>query len=65
MTPARKAALQWFHDRGVVFRYWTKKGAPTPQMIRAMIRDGQLSWDFLRGHSLTDRGRRALHGDDK
>ena len=62
-TPARKAALQWFHDRGEVKGI---RGAPFgPEMLRLMEKDGQVEcrqpgnpiW------SLTDKGRRALHGD--
>ena len=69
MTPARKAALQWFHDRGEV--RLTQDGRfseePTSNMVGRMMTEGLLErraispWDGL--YSLTDKGRRALHGD--
>ena len=68
-TPARKAALQWFHDRGDV--RLTQDGRfseePTSNMVGRMMTEGLLErraispWDGL--YSLTDKGRRALHGD--
>ena len=67
MTPARKSALQWFHDRGEIALHEHRKDAPpTGSMILAMMREGQLQWrsgspDPL--WSLTDKGRRMLHGD--
>ena len=66
MTPARKAALQWFHDRGEVEAV-SDEGPTVPMMIR-MICDGQLQYrkEGIRlFHTLTDAGRRALHGDAK
>jgi hypothetical protein len=64
MTPARKAALQWFYDRGVVARPCNCSTAPTGPMVLKMLGDEQLQWT-LDGYSLTDKGRRMLHGDDK
>lgn len=68
MTPERKRALQWFFDRGEVawFRYAEKP--PTEAMRRRMMKDGELQ-DRRQGdwkpvlYSLTDKGRRMLHGD--
>lgn len=65
MTPARKAALQWFHDRGEVLDPWDKDGGPTTTMICRMLDEGQLTWRHGKGHSLTDKGRRMLHCDAK
>jgi hypothetical protein len=69
MTPARKAALQWFHDRGEVKLRAGQEGQPSHAMIMAMRRDGHLQWrdssPWVVLFSLTDKGRRALHGDDK
>ena len=70
MTPARKAALQWFHDRGEVkwFRY--DEVPPTDLMRKRMLADGQLE-KISQGDwkpyiwRLTDKGRRMLHGDAK
>lgn len=62
MTPARKAALQWFHDRGEVEEFKDIDPPPTYSMMRAMIKSGQLV-ERGRGLTLTDAGRRALHGD--
>ena len=61
MTPARKAALQWFHDRGEVERFDAR--SPSIEMRRAMVRDGQLQWRQPGNPlwSLTDKGRRDLH----
>jgi DNA-binding transcriptional regulator PaaX len=69
VTPARKAALQWFHDRGEV--RLTQEGRfgdePTSNMVSRMMNEGLLErralspWDGV--YSLTDAGRRALHGD--
>lgn len=68
MTPARKRALQWFHDRGEVRLRAGQDGQPGHAMIMAMRRDGQLQWrdasPWVVMFSLTDKGRRALHGDD-
>ena len=67
-TPARKRALQWFHDRGEVRVYW-QPDAPSSAMITKMVNDGEVEavsispWATV--HRLTDKGRRALHGDDK
>ena len=62
-TPARKAALQWFHDRGVVHIPWAQFGGPTVRLFRLMVRDGHIERHAKEGYSLTDKGRRALHGD--
>lgn len=62
MTPARKCALQWFHDRGVILPPLTLPDWLTERMFRQMFRQGQVT-QTLEGWSLTDKGRRALHGD--
>lgn len=64
MTPARKAALQWLHDRGEVDNI---RNAPfSGEMFQRMIKEGQVQWvnSGKPIFSLTDKGRRALHGDD-
>jgi len=63
-TPARKAALQWFHDRGVVPAPLSISQPDwlTERMFRQMIRQEQVAI-AMGGWSLTDKGRRALHGD--
>lgn len=66
MTPARKAALQWFHDRGEVEIF--DASAPSHNMRQSMLKDGQIDCrsqgNFrLMLWSLTDKGRRMLHGD--
>jgi len=62
VTPARKAALQWFHDLGeeglVLFG-----NPPSDAMVNRMINDGQLEGVVGRLYTLTDAGRRALNGD--
>ena len=69
MTPERKRALQWFHDRGEVRltedgRYGSE---PTSNMVGRMMADGLLvrraisPWDGL--YCLTDKGRGMLNGD--
>ena len=66
MTPARKAALQWFHDKGEVDLSKHPQGRPTGSMIWAMLREEQLQWRSGSPNpvwSLTDKGRRMLHGD--
>ena len=68
MTPQRKAALQWFHDRGEVGWFKLSETPPSETMINRMIRDGQLqrrrqSHSSIVLTSLTDKGRRALNGD--
>ena len=73
MTPARKNALQWFHDRGEVcpFSFWPNgpikpKFRPSKQMMDLMIKDEQLAFSEEYGtYTLTDAGRRALNGDSK
>ena len=64
MTPARKAALQWFHDMGAVPPPLSMKQPDwlTERMFRKMMREGEVEL-FVGGWSLTDKGRRALHGD--
>jgi hypothetical protein len=68
MTPARKDALQWFHDRGEVWSwqmqagFWT--GHLTERLVALMKRDGQLCVEILPVgtlYTLTDKGRRDLH----
>lgn len=68
MTPARKAALQWFHDRGEVEWFITAENPPSDIMCKKMLADGQLQKRLQGGWkpvlwSLTDKGRRALNGD--
>ena len=64
MTPKRKQALQFFHDRGEVG--WFAKGDPSRAMLKAMMADGQLQKHNngemrLITYSLTDKGRKDLH----
>ena len=67
-TPARKAALQWFHDRGEVAWFRLDEKPPSSVMRTRLLRDGlidarrQGDWKPMLW-SLTDKGRRALHGD--
>jgi hypothetical protein len=68
MTPARRNALQWFYDRGEVAWFKLDEYPPSLQMRRAMIASGQLQTTSQGNfkpivYSLTDKGRRALHGD--
>lgn len=63
MTPARKAALKWFHDRGTAWGDNFDDGSPSIFMIRRMLVDGQLDWTPRKGYSLTDKGRRMFNGD--
>ncbi len=68
MTPARKAALQWFHDRGEAGWFNLSEDPPSYAMMVRMIRDGQLERrdngdQRPLTHGLTDAGRRALNGD--
>lgn len=65
MTPERKRALQWFHDRGEVRDIWALDDRPSDRLIRLMIEDDQLAWSDPMVHFLTDKGRRMLHGDAK
>lgn len=68
MTPACKRALQWFHDRGEVAWFRRDEAPPSDAMRKLMMKDGQLQqrrqgdWKPIL-YSLTDAGRRALHGD--
>lgn len=66
MTPKRRDALQWFHDRGEVGWFAFAENPPSETMIRKMLREGQLqerSQGNLKPilYSLTDAGRQALH----
>lgn len=69
MTPERKRALQWFHERGEVrlTQDGDRHDEPTSNIVGRMMAEGQLQrraispWDAF--YSLTDRGRRMLHGD--
>jgi len=65
MTPARKAALQWFYERGAILDLCTFDSPPSAAMMDRMFEDGQLAWLNRVGYVLTDKGRRMLHGDDK
>ena len=70
MTPARKAALQWFHDRGEVRDLWCVLDRPSMPMIDRMMADGQVEFERISPwgggkHRITDKGRRMLHGDEK
>lgn len=61
MTPKRKHALQWFHDRGEVRSF---REAPfSNEMLMRMEREGQVQWrnPGTPIWSLTDAGRQALH----
>ena len=66
MTPKRKYALQWFHDRGEVGWFKLADNPPSDPMLELMIKDGQLQ-KRNQGqmkvilYSLTDAGRQALH----
>lgn len=62
MTPNRKRALQWFHDRGETRYYELEYEAPSRRMVTHLLGDGLLQCNG-RLYSLTDKGRRALHGD--
>jgi len=68
MTPARKYALQWFHDRGEVGWFKLSENPPSDAMKKRMINDDQLE-KRNNGNMrpitfvLTDKGRRALNGD--
>ena len=69
MTPARKAALQWFHDQGEIICSDAWEIMPCKiHMVRRMLDDGQLS-GYTKGrahvwhYSVTYKGRRMLHGD--
>lgn len=68
MTPTRKAALQWFHDRGEVAWFRYDENPPTGRMRKQMEKDGQLQrrsqgdWKPIL-FGLTDKGRQALNGD--
>ncbi len=62
MTRARKAALQWFHDRGAIDMRVGHRDEPTATMVIFMVSDGHLAGQGG-VYSLTDKGRRALHGD--
>lgn len=69
MTPKRKAALQYFHDRGEVpmrvVEYKLEDGTPTDYMLDKMWKDGELAMfhgeDFEPMYALTDLGRQNLH----
>jgi len=66
MTPKRKYALQWFHDRGEVGWFKLADNPPIDLMLERMVKDGQLQ-KRIHGpmkvilYSLTDAGRQALH----
>lgn len=64
MTPKRKAALQWFHDRGEVRTPIYDVDAPGDTMLARMAKDGQLDEYKSKGRfvmALTDKGRQDLH----
>lgn len=69
MTPKRKQALQWFHDRGEVspLDFWPNGNIrladrPTDRMIIWMECDDQLEFDHDSGvYRLTNAGRQDLH----
>ncbi len=69
MTPKRKSALQWFYDQGEIICKDALEIMPCSiHIIRSMLNDHQLS-AYPKGraqvfhYSLTDKGRRMLHGD--
>lgn len=65
MTPARKEALQWFYDNPETPA--AVGCAPTHAMVGRMYQDGQVAMTAIEGweigYTLTDKGRRMLHGD--
>lgn len=63
MTPARKAALQWFEEKGPISRYkWAStKGSPGLGMLTWLLRSEQLRIKGGVWITLTDKGRRDLH----
>ena len=65
MTPARKAALQWFFDLGEVGpSEMADPSAPTYAMHQRMAAHGQIEGFFGATEikfRLTDKGRRDLH----
>jgi hypothetical protein len=65
MTPKRKQALQWFHDRGQVPCKVAQDEMPMKiHMVRRMLEDQQLdAYTFKKvyHYALTDEGRRALN----
>ena len=67
MTPARKRALQWFHDRGEGLGRDIDRSVISFAMQDRMYGDGQLTmrrdWPAPTTYTLTDKGRRVLHGD--
>lgn len=68
MTPDRRRALQWFHDRGEVKWFVFADKPPSDAMRKKMLKDEQLEkvstgdWKPMTWR-LTDKGRRMLHGD--
>lgn len=65
MTPKRKQALQYIHDRGEVISFGVRDGSPSRRMIDMLVADGLVSrgsnsWGPI-PYTLTDKGRRALH----
>jgi ribosomal protein S19E (S16A) len=61
MTPARKAALEWFYDRGAVpAPYSSHEGRPSATIFRRILKSGQIRLT-PEGWTLTDKGRRDLH----
>lgn len=66
MTPKRKQALQWFADQGEIECKKGRQEAPcTIQMIRLMLDDRQILGSERKGvwyYTVTDKGRRMLHG---
>lgn len=64
MTPARKAALQWIHDRGEAKGFVMSENPPSATMMKRMMNGGQLQRRGIGyAYTLTDKGRRALNGD--
>lgn len=59
MTPRRKAALQWFYDRGAVLKQLAQPDAPHACMLTWMQDDEQIELTD-EGWVLTDKGRREL-----
>ena len=68
MTPARKAALQWFHDNPMT----GGASLESPAEVSGARLDGEIEWvtipaiagHYTSGHILTDLGRRRLNGDE-
>lgn len=61
MTPARKAALQWFHDRKSAMHDYENR--PSVDIGIELIDEGLIS-DVDGPYTITDDGRRALIAEE-